>query len=133
MTFFSRGAVSALGIAILCSVLASSCKVIESTADTLAEATEGTAVSDALRGAARAAESFRPYSLAEEHYLGRSVAAEILSRYKVHPDASLQRYVNLVGLSVLAAPQAGKTLTGYHFIVDAIRAAAERMASSRTA
>jgi predicted Zn-dependent protease len=100
-----------------CGLLAPGCKVIESTADTLADATAGTAVSDVLRGTARAAESMRPYSPAEEHYIGRAVAAEILSRYKVHPDNSLQHYVNLVGLSVLAAPQAGKTLSGYHFIV----------------
>src|SRR5262245_61776321 len=93
------------------------CKVIESTGDTLARATHGTAASSLFSGMARAAESMRDYSPAEEHYIGRSVAAQILSQYSVHGDRSLQEYVNLVGLSVLAAPEPRKTLTGYHFIV----------------
>jgi predicted Zn-dependent protease len=98
-------------------LLSPGCKVIESTGDTLAKATEGTAASSLFSGMARAAESMRDYSPAEEHYIGRSVAAQILSQYTVLPDASLQEYVNLVGLSVLAAPEPRKTLTGYHFIV----------------
>ncbi|MFN0060457.1 MAG: M48 family metalloprotease [Planctomycetota bacterium] len=93
------------------------CRMIESTADSLSTASEGTALAPIFGGVARAAESMRDYSPAEEHYIGRSVAAEILSRYRVHPDAELQRYVQLVGHAVLAAPEARKTLTGYHFVV----------------
>jgi predicted Zn-dependent protease len=49
--------------------------------------------------------------------MGRAVSAQILSRYKVHPDKSLQEYVNLVGHAVLAAPEPLKTYAGYHFVV----------------
>jgi predicted Zn-dependent protease len=98
-------------------ILFHGCKVIESTGDALAGATAGTPVSGVFSGTARLAESMRDYSPAEEHYIGRSVAAQILSQYKVHPDKELQEYVNLVGLAVLAAPEPKKTLTGYHFIV----------------
>jgi predicted Zn-dependent protease len=97
--------------------LSPGCSVIESASDTLADATAGTAVSDVFRGTARAAESFKGYSPAEEYYIGRSVAAQILQVYKVHPDQALQKYVNLVGHSVLAAPEAKRTLMGYRFIV----------------
>jgi predicted Zn-dependent protease len=93
------------------------CRAIESTGDALAGATSGTPLSSVFGGVARMAESLRDYSPAEEHYIGRSVSAQILARYKVHPDKKLQEYVNLVGLAVLAAPEPKKTLTGYHFIV----------------
>ncbi|MBI4586857.1 MAG: M48 family metalloprotease [Planctomycetes bacterium] len=95
------------------------CRLVESTADTLADATAGTAASGLFRGAARAAESFRDYSLAEEHYIGRAVAAQILSQFdnRIHPNQQLQSYVNLIGQAVLSAPEAQRTLTGYHFIV----------------
>jgi predicted Zn-dependent protease len=97
--------------------LSPGCAVIESASDTLADATAGSAVSDVFRGAARAAESFKGYSPAQEYYIGRSVAAQVLQVYKVHPDRALQRYVNLVGYAVLAAPEAKRTLMGYRFIV----------------
>jgi len=105
---------SALGGAAL---LVPGCKFVESTSDVLADATAGSAASDVFRGTARAAESLRDYSPSEEHYIGRAVAAEILSRYKVHPDEKLQNYVNLVGLAVLAAPETKSTFSGYHFVV----------------
>jgi hypothetical protein len=92
------------------------CKVIESASDTLADATAGSAVSDVFRGAARAAESFKGYSPAQEYYIGRSVAAQILQVYKVHPNPALQSYVNLIGHAVLAA-EAKKSSLGYHFVV----------------
>lgn len=93
------------------------CKLVESTADSIAGATSGTPVGTVFSGIARTAESFRDYSLAEEHYIGRAVAVQILSQYKVKEDEQLKEYVNLVGLAVLAAPEAGKTFSGYHFIV----------------
>jgi len=107
-------AVAAAGLA---AVVFHGCRAIESTGDALAGATAGTPLSSVFSGTARLAESMRDYSPAEEHYIGRSVAAQILARYKVHPDKKLHEYVNLVGLSVLAAPEPKKTLTGYHFIV----------------
>lgn len=106
-----------LGTGGIATLILGGCRFIESTSDALADATEGSAVSDVFRGSARLAESYREYSPAEEHYIGRSVSAQILARYRVHPDQSLQDYVNLVGMAVLAAPEAQRTLTGYHFIV----------------
>ena len=59
----------------------------------------------------------KDYEPSHEYYIGRSVSAQILSRYKVHPDRRLQEYVNLVGHAVLTAPEPLKTYAGYHFVV----------------
>jgi predicted Zn-dependent protease len=107
----------AVGAAASWVALSPGCSAIESASNTLADATAGSAVSDVFRSAALAAESFKGYSPAQEYYIGRSVAAQILQVYKVHPNPALQSYVNLVGHAVLAAPEAKKTLMGYHFIV----------------
>src|SRR5258705_12268706 len=68
------------------------CRAIESGADSLADATRGSAVSGLFRGVARSAEGFRDCSPSEEHFIGRSVAAEILTGYKVHDDPQLSPY-----------------------------------------
>src|SRR5687767_15815681 len=73
------------------------CAVVEENSDAMADATKGSSVEGIFRGTARLAESSRDYSTSEEHYIGRSVSAQILQRYKVHPDRNLQDYVNLVG------------------------------------
>ena len=95
-----------------------SCRAIERGADALADATAGSGVSGVFRGTARMAEGFRDYSPSEEHYIGRAVAAEILSRFKAHKDERLDEYVNLLGLAVVySAPNARQTFSGYHFTV----------------
>lgn len=94
------------------------CRSLERAADDLAYATVGTPASDVFRGVARAAESLRDYSTAEEYYIGRAVAAEILSRYRIRRDKELQDYVNLVGLAIVSsAPEVRQTFNGYHFVV----------------
>jgi len=93
------------------------CAIVEKTSDAMADATKGSSVEGIFRGTARMAESYRDYSTSEEHYIGRSVSAQILQRYKVHPDRNLQDYVNLVGKAVMAAPEVRKTFAGYRFIV----------------
>jgi len=96
----------------------SGCGAMEKALDAVGDATAGTAVGDLAKGGARLAESGKDYSTSQEHYIGRAVAVEILSRYKVHPDPALTEYVNLVGQAVLAAnPEALVTFTGYHFTV----------------
>lgn len=93
------------------------CRVVQDASNALADATAGTAASGVFRGVGLAAESMRDYAPSEEYYIGRAVAAQVLTRYKVHPDARLQEYVGLVGQAVLAAPEAKRTLMGYRFVV----------------
>jgi predicted Zn-dependent protease len=121
MRFLTKIVVSLVVLALAAggaaSLLGPGCGVVEKAADTMADATAGTGVSSLLRGTARAAESFRDYSPAQEHYIGRAVAAQVLARYRMHPDAKLQDYVQLVGHAVLAAPETRKTFKGYRFVV----------------
>jgi predicted Zn-dependent protease len=110
-------AIAGIGVAAIAVALGPGCRVVQDASNALADATAGSAVSGVFRGTGLLAESMRDYAPSEEHYIGRAVAAQILTRYKVHPDASLQEYVNLVGQAVLAAPEAKRTLMGYRFVV----------------
>lgn len=53
----------------------------------------------------------------EEYYLGRAVAARILSMYRPVQDEALQQYVNDVGRAAAAYSDLPETFGGYHFMV----------------
>lgn len=53
----------------------------------------------------------------EEYYLGRGVAALILSKYSSLSNAALTSYVNQVGSVLVAASDRPMTYGGYHFVV----------------
>ena len=53
----------------------------------------------------------------EEYYIGRSVAALILSKYPAYQDAALVQYINLVGNSVALYSDRPEIYGGYHFQV----------------
>lgn len=53
----------------------------------------------------------------EEYYIGRAVAAIILSKYPVLADDSLTKYVNMVGNAVAFHSDRPETYAGYHFLV----------------
>lgn len=53
----------------------------------------------------------------EEYYIGRSVAALILSRYPVYNNDQLTSYVNTVGSAVAGYSDRPETYAGYHFLV----------------
>ncbi len=61
--------------------------------------------------------SFGDITEEEEYYIGRSVAALILSRYKVLPNAGLTQYVNTLGNAVALYSERPETYAGYHFQV----------------
>lgn len=53
----------------------------------------------------------------EEYYVGRAVAAQILSVYPLYENERLTAYVNLVGAAVVAHLERAETFGGYHFAV----------------
>ena len=63
---------------------------------------ENSAEGKLIRGANRLRKSWQDLDPSEEHYIGRSVAAEILAMpgYPVSKDEAAQAYVNRVGLAV---------------------------------
>ncbi len=67
-------------------------------------APEDTAAGKLVRGANRLRKSFQDLDPAEEHFIGRSVAAQILSmpQYPLADDAVLTAYVERVGAGIVA-------------------------------
>lgn len=59
----------------------------------------------------------RQISPSEEYYLGRGVAARILSRYPLSKDQALNAYVNKVGQTVAQHASGSRPYKGYHFAV----------------
>lgn len=61
--------------------------------------------------------TFADISEEEEYYIGRSVAALILSRYPVLNNPALNQYVNTLGQAVALFSTRPETFAGYHFQV----------------
>jgi predicted Zn-dependent protease len=62
-------------------------------------------------------EAARPLTDEEEYYVGRSVAARLLSSYSILQEQELTEYVNLVGKTVALNSDKPYTYGGYHFAV----------------
>lgn len=61
--------------------------------------------------------SFQDLTDEEEYYLGRAVAAQILTRYRLRPDDALSAYVREVGRAVSAYSTRPETFGGYRFAI----------------
>jgi predicted Zn-dependent protease len=61
--------------------------------------------------------SFADITEEEEYYIGRGVAALILSRYSVYDNPALTNYVNTVGQTVVYSSTRPETYAGYHFLI----------------
>jgi predicted Zn-dependent protease len=53
----------------------------------------------------------------EEYYLGRAVAARILSQYPAHEDDARTRYLNTLGQVLARASSRPETFGGWHFLL----------------
>ena len=71
----------------------------------------------AYKGASQATEASRPITDSEEYYVGRAVAARILSKYKLDQNPKLTQYVNEVGETVARKSSRPNPFRGYHFAV----------------
>jgi beta-barrel assembly-enhancing protease len=75
------------------------------------------AASIAAKTGAKAVQASRPISDSEEYYVGRAVAARILSRYPLYENPEVTLYVNKVGQTVARKSSRPQTFKGYHFAV----------------
>ncbi len=62
----------------------------------------------------RSLEEFTPE---QEYYIGRSVGAVVLTKYKALNDAKINSYVNLLGQTLALASDTPELFAGYHFLV----------------
>ncbi|MBN2056349.1 M48 family metalloprotease [bacterium] len=60
---------------------------------------------------------FADLTESEEYYIGRAVAATILSRYELSSDKSMTAYINRVGGVLAGVSDRPETFGGYHFCV----------------
>jgi predicted Zn-dependent protease len=61
--------------------------------------------------------TFEDITPEQEYYIGRAVAATILSTYKPYDDEELTAYINLLGQTLAMASDKPETFGGYHFLV----------------
>ena len=61
--------------------------------------------------------TFADITETEEYYIGRGVAALILSRYRVYDDQALTFYINTVGQTVVYSSDRPEIYAGYHFLI----------------
>lgn len=69
------------------------------------------------RSAFSLAKAMQKITPEDEYYLGRSVAARILSQYPVYEDSVVTHYVNRVGRSLALSSDLPEVFGGYHFVV----------------
>ncbi|MBI5641289.1 MAG: M48 family metalloprotease [Nitrospirae bacterium] len=67
--------------------------------------------------ASAAQKASRPITDEEEYYIGRAVAARILSSFSLSKNRKLSEYVNHVGLSISLHSEKPHTHGGYHFAI----------------
>ena len=65
----------------------------------------------------RVSEGTRSLSEEEEYYLGRSVSATILSKYRPYLDRTLTAYVNKIAATLVNVSDRPETYIGYHVMV----------------
>lgn len=61
----------------------------------------------------KALEDFTPE---QEYYIGRTVGAVVLNKYKAYPDQKLNHYLNVVGQTLALASDMPETFNGYHML-----------------
>lgn len=73
---------------------------------------------DSIKKGARAvAKSFLDITPEQEYYIGRSVGAVIVNRYKPYTDPRANMYINLLGQTLAQASDLPETFGGYHFLI----------------
>jgi len=71
----------------------------------------------ATKAAKEVSKAQRPISDEEEYYIGRAVAAKILSSYPLLENRALTGYVNLIGQTIALHSDTPQTYGGYHFAI----------------
>ncbi|TAN37357.1 MAG: peptidase M48 [Verrucomicrobia bacterium] len=69
------------------------------------------------RSAAAIEKTFKDITPEQEFYIGRSVAATILTTYKPYNNEAATHYLNVLGQTLALAADKPETFGGYHFII----------------
>lgn len=63
------------------------------------------------------ARTFEEFTPEQEYYIGRTVGAVILSKYRPYNNPLANRYLNLLGQTLAQASDLPETFGGYHFLI----------------
>ncbi len=63
------------------------------------------------------AKSFEDITPEQEYYIGRSVGAVIVNKYRPYPNAAANNYLNVLGQTLAQASDRPETFGGYHFLI----------------
>jgi predicted Zn-dependent protease len=100
-----------------------SCQTLESAAEiaTVIGQSTGTisqsqaeSIRKSTQAVARSAEEFTPE---QEYYIGRSVGAVVLTKYKAFDSSQVNQYVNVLGQTLAQASDLPSIYGGYHFLI----------------
>ncbi|MBW1862602.1 MAG: M48 family metalloprotease [Deltaproteobacteria bacterium] len=73
---------------------------------------------DSIKKGARAvSKSFQDITPEQEYYIGRSVGAIIVNRYKPYTNQKANMYINQLGQTLAQASDLPETFGGYHFLI----------------
>ncbi len=100
-------------------LLLASCSAVQQGADILAQAGQiSESDKQAIVKTSEAVRStFADITEEEEYYIGRGVAALVLSQYPVYENDSLTDYINTLGQAVVYSSDRPEIYAGYHFLV----------------
>jgi predicted Zn-dependent protease len=123
---FSPGRMAVFGIGILLAsfIFISSCKTMDAvttigtslaTGSGLITESQAESISKSTHAMARSFEDFTPE---QEYYIGRTVGAIILEKYKPYADTKANAYINLLGQILARASDMPETFGGYHFLIQ---------------
>ena len=63
------------------------------------------------------AKTFEDITPEQEYYIGRSVGAVLVNKYKPYPNGPANDYLNLLGQTLAQASDRPETFGGYHFLI----------------
>jgi len=112
-----------LGLPAAALLVLTSCQTMESAADIATVIGQGTGVitgsqAESIRKSAKAvARSAEEFTPEQEYYIGRTVGAVVLTKYRAYDQAEVNRYVNVLGQTLAEASDLPSIYGGYHFLV----------------
>jgi beta-barrel assembly-enhancing protease len=124
MHWAGRWALLGLGGAPLLSGLLSGCKAIEAVSKAGADLGVATGVIDEKqaqsikKSGTAVSRSFEDFTPEQEYYIGRTVGAVILQKYKPYENQAANDYINLLGQTLARASDMPETYGGYHFLIQ---------------
>ena len=111
-----RCTILGLGVAPALNALLSGCSTVSSGIGVLSEIqSKGMSAYKVGKSVARSFEDITPE---QEYYIGRTVAAMILGKYKTYNNKKANHYINVMGQTLARASDLPETFSGYHFLIQ---------------